>query len=216
MQKKSFSWGIIILLFILFFPVGIWMLVKKMSDEKYNYLKNGKALKTFGWVLFGFGIFYLIMGLAGELETEDGSSVVGGIIIMLLLFCGGGLCMVFKGKEFVKRGTKFSRYVAIVNASKNTLIDNIAAAYPTTYDSAASDLQKMIDIGYFQNAYIDLNQRELVMPVIQSTNYTGNNAAGQNLTTDTKPRTVKCPNCGATNKLMSGAINECEYCGSPL
>ncbi|MEA4919422.1 MAG: hypothetical protein VB078_00655 [Clostridiaceae bacterium] len=216
MQKKSFSWGIIILLFILFFPVGILMLVKKMSDEKYNYLKNGKALKTFGWVLFGIGIFYLIMGLTGELKTEDGSSVVGGIIIMLILFCGGGLLMVFKGKQFVNRGAKFSRYVAIVNASNNTLIDNIAAAYPTTYDSAASDLQMMIGAGYFLNAYIDLNKRELVMPVIQSANNIVSNSVGNNLTTDTKPRTVKCPNCGATNTIIPGAADECEYCGSPL
>lgn len=205
MQKRSFSWGIIIVMFILFFPVGIWMLVKKMSDEKYNYLKNGKALKTFGWVLFGFGIFYLIMGLAGELKTEDGSSVVGGIIIMLVLFCGGGLFMVFKGKQFIKCGAKFSRYVAVVNAGNNTLIDNVAAAYPTTYDKAVSDLQMMIDAGYFLNAYIDLNKRELVIPTI-----------GSNLTAGVKPRVVTCPNCGATNTIVSGAANECEYCGSPL
>ena len=44
MQKKSFSWGIIALMFFLFFPIGIWMLVKKMTDEKFNYIKNGKSL----------------------------------------------------------------------------------------------------------------------------------------------------------------------------
>lgn len=216
MQKKSFSWGSIILLFVLFFPLGILMLVKKMSNEKYNYLKNGKALKTFGWILFWFGIFYLIMGLTGELKAEDGSSAVSSIIIMLILLCGGGLFMVFKGKQFVNSGEKFSRYVAIVNASNNTLIDNIAAAYPTTYDSASSDLQMMIDAGYFLNAYIDLNKRELVMPVIQSENYIVNNSLDDNLTIDAKPRTVKCPNCGAPNTIMPGAADECEYCGSPL
>lgn len=25
-----------------------------------------------------------------------------------------------------------------------------------------------------------------------------------------------CPSCGATNRIVAGSINECEYCGSPL
>lgn len=216
MQKKSFSWGIIILLFILFFPVGIWMLVKKMTDEKYCYSKNGKSLKIFGWVLFGMGILYFIMGLTGELATEDGSSAVGRTVLLVILFCGGGLFAVFKGKQFVDRGAKFGRYVAIVNAGSDTSLDNIAAAYPTTYDNAAADLQQMIDAGYFLNAYIDLDKRELVMPATRSIKGAVSNSSGNGMPADPKPRTVKCPNCGATNMIISGAINECEYCGSPL
>ena len=90
MQKKSFSWGIIALMFFLFFPIGIWMLVKKMTDEKFNYIKNGKSLKILAWILIGFAVMYLIMGITGELETEDGSSIVGGVIMMLMIFGGGG------------------------------------------------------------------------------------------------------------------------------
>lgn len=216
MQKKSFSWGIIILLFILFFPIGIWMLVRKMSEEKANYTKNGKNLIKFGVALFGVGILCLIMGLAGQLKTKDGTINAGSIIMLLTLFCGGGLFMAFKGNKFAKRGAKFSRYVAIVNESKDTLIDNIAAAYPTTYESAVSDLQMMIDSGYFLKAHIDLNKRELVMPVIQSTNDTDGNSVENHMKTDAKPRTDKCPNCGASNTIIPGTANECEYCGSPL
>ena len=43
-QKKSFSWGIIVLMLFLFFPVAIFMIIKKMTDEKFNYVKNGKSL----------------------------------------------------------------------------------------------------------------------------------------------------------------------------
>lgn len=214
MQKKSFSWGIIALMFFLFFPIGIWMLVKKMTDEKFNYIKNGKSLKILAWILIGFAVMYLIMGITGELETEDGSSVVSGVIVMLMIFGGGGAFALYKAHSYIKKGTKYNRYVSIINSSNDMLIDNIAVAYPTTYEKATEDIQSMIDDGYFMNAYIDLNRRELIMPQRSvSVNVTVNQNTAH---ADAKPTSVKCKNCGATNMVVPGAVNECEYCGSPL
>lgn len=214
MQKKSFSWGIIALMFFLFFPIGIWMLVKKMTDEKFNYIKNGKSLKILAWILIGFAVMYLIMGITGELETEDGSSVVGGVIVMLMIFGGGGAFALYKAHSYIKKGTKYNRYVSIINSSNDMLIDNIAVAYPTTYEKATEDIQSMIDDGYFMNAYIDLNRRELIMPQRSvSVNVTVNQNTAH---ADVQPTSVKCKNCGATNTVVPGAVNECEYCGSPL
>ena len=214
MQKKSFSWGIIALMFFLFFPIGIWMLVKKMTDEKFNYIKNGKSLKILAWILIGFAVMYLIMGITGELETEDGSSVVSGVIVMLMIFGGGGAFALYKAYSYIKKGTKYNRYVSIINSSNDTLIDNIAAAYPTSFEQAAKDLQSMLDDGYFMNAYVDLNRRELIMPPKATT---VNVAVNQNTSPSYgQPTSVKCKNCGATNTVVPGTVNECEYCGSPL
>jgi len=216
MYKKKYSWGTIILLLILFFPVGIWMIVKKMSDEKHHYLENGRCLKTYGFVLLGLGIFYLIMGFLGEIQTEDDSSIVGNVITGLIIFCGGGLLMIRKGKQFMTRGKKFNRYVAIINAENDTSIDRIASAYPTTYTVAVNDLQQMLDFGYFLNAYIDQHQRALIMPPSKSTNFTSVMTDQNNNLALKKPRIIKCPSCGAINKILPGKTNECEYCGSPL
>ena len=214
MQKKSFSWGIIALMFFLFFPVGIWMLVKKMTDEKFNYIKNGKSLKILAWILIGFAIIYLIMGITGELEAEDGASVIGGVIMMLVIFGGGGAFALYKAHSYIKKGTKYNRYISIINSSNDTLIDNIAAAYPTSFEQAAKDLQSMLDDGYFMNAYVDLNRRELIMPPKAAT---VNVAVNQNTSPSYgQPTSVKCKNCGATNTVVPGTANECEYCGSPL
>lgn len=214
MQKKSFSWAIIILMFFLFFPVGIYMLVKKMIDEKFNYIKNGNSLRVLGWILIGFAAIYLISGLTGDLQTEEGSSIVGSIIMMLIIFGGGGAFSLYKGFSYINKGKKYKRYVSIINSSNDTLLDNIAAAYPTSFEKAAEDIQSMIDDGYFMNAYVDLNRRELVMP---------QKAASVNVTANQNPSTsgrilksLKCKNCGATNTVALGAINECEYCGIPL
>ena len=145
------------------FPVAIYMIVKKMSSEKFNMIKNGKSLKILGWVLIGFAAMYLLLGITGELQTEDGSSAVGGIIVAECIFGGLGALSLVKGIQYIKCGEKYNRYVSVVNASNDLLIDNIAAAIPTTYEKAAADLQAMIDAGYFMNAYVDLNRQELVM-----------------------------------------------------
>lgn len=213
MQKPSYSWGLIVAMLFVFFPVGIWMLVKKMTTEKFNYVKNGKSLSVLGWVLIGLAVIYLIMGVTGELKTDDGSSVVGIIVMILIIFGGGGAFALYKANSYIKKGTKYNRYISVINSNNDMLIDNIAAAYPTTYEKAAEDLQAMIDDGYFMNAYIDLNQRKVVMPTKPVDNVAVNtNTAG----TDTQPRTVKCSNCGATNTLIAGSVNECEYCGTAL
>lgn len=201
-------------MFFLFFPIGIWMLVKKMTDEKFNYIKNGKSLKILAWVLIGFAVIYLIMGITGDLETEDGSSIVGGVIMMLMIFGGGGAFALYKAHSYIKKGTKYNRYISIINSSNNTLIDNIAAAYPTSFEQAAKDLQSMLDDGYFMNAYVDLNRRELIMPPKTATvNVAVNQSTSPSYGQTTS---VKCKNCGATNTVVPGTENECEYCGSPL
>ena len=122
MQKKSFSWGIITLLLIFFFPVGIFMIVKKVTTEHFNYAKNGKSLKTLGWILLCFAAIYLLMFMTGDLVTEDGGSIVGPILVVIFLFGGGGILSLIKGNHYIKKGTVFrplcflnyERFLAIV------------------------------------------------------------------------------------------------------
>lgn len=218
MKKKSTSWGIITLWLILFFPVGIFLIVKKMTGDKFSCIKNGKALRVLGYILLGFALIYLIMAFSGELKIDDGSSIVGGVIVAEIIFVGSGTLCVFKGMDYIKRGTKYNRYVSIINASNDLLIDNIAAAVPTTYDKAIEDIQSMLDAGFFMNAYLDLNKGELIMAKTDpQPNAIENNKSDESQgATNDQPHSVKCPNCGATNTAVPGTKNECEYCGSPL
>jgi hypothetical protein len=130
------------------------------------------------------------------------------------VFNGSGLLCILKGKKYVKLAKKFSRYSAIVNANINHSIDNIAAEYPVDYETACKDLQYMLDIGYFPDSYLDLGGRELVTP--QKWQQPAKVIFYESTPKTVQPRVVKCPSCGATNTLMPDALNECEYCGSPI
>ncbi len=50
------------------------MLIKKMTTEKFNYAKNGKALRRLGWVLFSIGCIYIFIGASDNFQGVDGSS----------------------------------------------------------------------------------------------------------------------------------------------
>lgn len=208
-KKSSASWGFIILMLFLFFPVGIWLLWKKLSGERYNSLKNGKHIRLLGWILFGLGVFYLLMGLAGGWETNEKTSILGGILVGLLFFCGGGILLVLWGRKLVKSGTKYERYLTIIRVQDNYSIDNIAAAYPVPYEQACADLQNMIEMGYFPHlTRVDFNRRELILPEALV-------SSDREETAERKSRALTCPNCGAPNVIESDN-GECEYCGSPL
>lgn len=52
--------------------------------------------------------------------------------------------------------------------------------------------------------------------IIQAQNGMSGVVASYSLMTSTNNDIIKCPNCGAPNKIGSTKSSNCEYCGSPL
>lgn len=212
-SKKSSSWTVVILLLIFFWPIGLYLLYKKVTGDKTAALQNSKVLNTVGWVFAVLAVIYIFMAVSGGMETSD---ALGAFVF----FGAGGALMIYGAKRMKKNSEKLKKYISIVINNNQTSIDNIAAAIPIDYEQAKNDLQKMIDNGYFQGAYIDTANREIVLP-------TNENSQPMNISEDTAPRenenmsqpgfkVVICKNCGANNKVIEGTVCECEYCGSPL
>lgn len=208
-QKKGLPWAIIIVVLIVFWPVGIYLVYRKLTNDKQAALKTGKVINIIGWVLLVMGIFAVITG------PEDKSQAVSGRIEYFFLFVCSGLAMVLLGARSKRRADRFKKYIAIIINQNMSSIENIAASFPIDYKTAAKDLQKMIDIGYFEGAYIDNVNREIVLNSDKSNNY----AASNFTQTEKAPgqlQVVRCKNCGANNQVSVGQLGECEYCGSPI
>lgn len=210
MQKKSFSWGIIAVVFVFFLPVAIWMIVKKVTTEKLNYAKNGGALRVIGWLLIFMGVFYLISVLRGNFETTDGENTVDALItVMVVCFGGAGLAL-WKAKVYIDKGIRYSKYLSVINGSQDTRLGVIAAACGTTPEQAARDIQEMLDDGYFMGARIDGQSRELVIPVHTQPKKETPPPPKQVI------RVMTCRCCGGINEVVQGEIAQCDYCDSPL
>ncbi|MEG6614503.1 hypothetical protein CDQ84_16460 [Clostridium thermosuccinogenes] len=216
-RRKTRSWGLIVFMFIIFFPVGIYMMVKKVTTEKHNYIKNGKALKAFGWSFFVMGTIFVMSVLDGSSTYEGSGEVVSfsdAFPIIAFFYIFSGVC-ILKGRKYVKRGLRFERYEAIVNSGKIYSLEGIASAFPTDYKTACKDLQEMIAAGFFPFSYIDLDKKMLITPETPS----ARKDSGKQDASEPglgKAKVVKCPNCGATNAVYSEAVAKCKYCDSLL
>ena len=204
--KKSPSWVAIILWFIFFWPVGVYLLIKKLTSDKSAALHNSKVLLVVG-IIFVIFAFLMITQLFDP--TVDKSSTLLGT----LFYGGGGAGLIYAAKRLKDTGERYKKFIDIVINQRQTTIENIASQMGLGYDETVKGLQKMIDKGYFNGAYIDQGNHEIVLP---NTNIVQSTYNGQNMNNNVQQRTVKCPNCGGNNVINVGQVSECEFCGSPI
>lgn len=186
-----YSWPAIIVLFFVFWPVVLFCLYKRAQSDKQTALTAAKILKLLGTILIVVGVITIVAGV--------------GVIYII-----GGILLKVMAKKLLASAENIKKYLAIVVNGNVRQLDAISASIGKPYDTVKADLQKMIDDGYFKNAYIKEDTREIVIAQAQPQPHVFDG-------TGTAPsvRVVSCPCCGANNT-VSGNLGECEYCGSPL
>ncbi len=208
MKKKKWSpsWIAIIICLFVFWPASILLIWKKLSTDRAAAMKNSKILRI-------IGIVFIILGLLSLGGASDSGTALG-----ILIFYGGGGALIIWGSIKVKKmGEQYKKYIDIVINQNQTTIDNIASMMGLDYEKTVKGLQKMIDLGYFADAYIDQVNHEIVFPsrrVVQTVNPA--NIPSNNNFAQPQHKAVKCPNCGGNNMIIVGSFCECDFCGSPL
>lgn len=204
--KKSPSWVAIVLWFIFFWPVGVYLLIKKLTNDKSAAMHNSK-------ILLGIGIFFLFGAFVMITQLFDSSADTGSTVFGILFYGAGGAGLIYAAKRLKDTGERYKKFIDIVINQRQTTIENIASQMGLGYDETVKGLQKMIDKGYFNGAYIDQGNHEIVLP---NTNIVQPTVNAQSTNTNVQQRTVKCPNCGGNNVINVGQVAECEFCGSPI
>lgn len=202
-----YSWPVIILALCFFWPVGLYLIIKRISLDKTAVVNNssGKGLKVTGIVLIVLGGF----GIIGSFDPFD-----FGTLVIFIFFIVGGVVLMNKAKKIQAEGESIKQYLSIVVNGNVRQLDAIAATTGKSYDIVHKDIKNMIDKGFLKNAYIDEGAREIVLPSSSPAPQNNVNNAYAN-TTPTQSKIVACPCCGANNTIY-GDMGECEYCGSGL
>ena len=203
-DSNGLSWTLVIIVLVCFWPVGIFLLWRKLSADKKATMRSGKIITAIGWFLAICG------GLAmlGMDEGFDTSTFIGVIV-----FLGGGVGLILLGKKMKRLAKKYKNYITIVVNQGETNIQNIANITGIPYETVKADLEIMIDKKFFSNAYIDLGKGCIVIE------HRGSYVTATGISSvrvETKFVVVQCKNCSATNKVVSGSVGECEYCGSMI
>lgn len=205
-----YSWPVIIIALFIFWPVGLFLLIRRFSiDKKTAIGVGGKGLKGVG---IGLAIFGAI-GFIGCITDNSGDSVGGAITA--LFFVAGGVALILRAKKVKRDAEDVKKYLSIIVNGNERQLDAIASSMGKSYDDVKNDIQNIINKGYLKNAYINEGTREIVLPnnntVIQSDFATDSGVAATSMTS----KIVACSCCGANNTIV-GETGECEYCGSPI
>lgn len=201
-----YSWPVIILALCIFWPVGLFLLIKRVSIDKKVAMTVGKLVGGLGIASYVIAILGLVVCLGEGFDSTD--------ITMILFFGIAGFVLRRVAKKIKTEAESVKQYLAIIINGNVRQLDNIAATTGKSYDVVKADVQKMINKGYLKNAYINESTREVVLPTATPTAAT---SPIQSADAPAQPQAkiVACPCCGANNTIY-GATGECEYCGSPI
>src|SRR5690625_4846369 len=209
MENKGTKWGWIIFWLIIFWPVGLFMLFRKLATDKSAIMGDkSRSLSIIGWVLTVIGVIGAI-GLIEELsETGD-----VGAVFFVLAMAVGGILLIRKASQMKKTGDKYNKYISIIINQNVQSIDYIASAVGLPYGVVGQDLNDMISTGYLKDEYIHQGNREIHINQNEPTTQTSETSSRENVT---ETRVERCSGCGANNTVTIGKAQECEYCGTSI
>lgn len=126
----------------------------RKNNKRLNKMRLGKAP---GAVVSG--CFAALLAIAAMAESNTPEQTVGYVCMAAVLAIAAAGIKFFKNRK----GKLIRAYETKVNFNGNTSIDELAEYVGRSPEKVADDLQKMIVDGFFPNAYIDINNRLLVM-----------------------------------------------------
>ena len=127
---------------------------QRRNEKKLNKKRLGKS----GWTMASL-ITGILFVLTAVMSTDVPEMRMGiGVAGVILLLIAGISKLVLSAKA-----KRIRTYEAKINKKGNTSIDELAAYVGKPFSKVADDLQAMIADGFFPEAYVDINNRLLVM-----------------------------------------------------
>ena len=174
-----------------------------------------KAVFSVGTLFDAIGLFmFVITGMGVLICIVDGFShevILGSITSGIL-----GLVLRMIAKKMMGGTVRTQQYLSLIVDGNVRQIASIAAATRRSPETVKRDIEKLIEDGYLEDAYINEVSRQVVIgyknAAANDNLHSSKSMAGEQKST---ARLVTCPCCGANNSLV-GRTGECEYCGSPI
>ena len=195
------SWPIIIIVLCLFWPVGLFLLTKRLSIDKKATLFMGKLLGVFSVICYCIAVIGLVVCINEGFSSED--------VSVMLVFAVLGVVLHAVSKKVKAYEENAKQYLVIIVNGNVRQLDMIAKTTAKSYDRVRKEIDELIKKGYLKDMYIDENLRAVI---VSDGKPIAPNAAG---TAQVQAKVIHCPNCGANSTIYSD-VGECEYCGSPL
>lgn len=197
-SAEGYGWGLLTFFFIVFFPVGFFMAVTKIVNEKSNYRSNGTMMAAIGAVFLVPSLAAFAFFAVSEYKQygtfADSAVILAPFCVAVLI----SLVILILGCFFARKGGIFDKYMYLITVKRITNIDKIATQLQTSHGKAVRVIKKLINEGLLKNAFIYYTDNEVLVPGIS------------------EKTALKCANCGGTTILYSNEERVCGYCGGKI
>lgn len=188
-------------------------MAKNAVDKRISSIRlKGILQLVFGWpnaVLFGI---ILLFSFATIRQPSDVS-----LSIFCLVLTAGAILLIVLGVKNIKLIKTFQNYSARLTTDPAKSLDSLAASMGVAVEIVTKNITSMLKHGLFPDTFIDKktkclvyanNQQPLQQPLQQAVPDTASIPVSNVI--------VQCRGCGATNKIVRGSVEECDFCGSPI
>ncbi|MCR4594179.1 MAG: hypothetical protein K5761_03905 [Clostridiales bacterium] len=189
--ESKYSWGSIVLTYLIgLVPLGVFITLRKITDENEDYQKNGTYSLLFGVILTINNVLISIYFIA-----KGGLSY---ILVFPFVYLALGLSFLILGMAFKHKGKVYDKCLNLILNEKITDIDLLAKHMKLSYSQVCRIAYDLIENSFIEDAYIYHRDREIIVPGIS------NKIA------------LKCDKCGSTSVMYSNEKHICDYCGEQL
>jgi hypothetical protein len=197
------SWLVIFILIYLFFPLGFFLLLRKIKLHRRNLFTSGKIAITIGISLLLLA-FFITMAINNPTLQEIEIDFLAGFSKFIFIF---GMIVLTIGTLTRLTARRYQRYIKLVVNEQITDLDIIATKMKSPKTKVTSDLYKLIKERYLENYIIEPKNNKIsyYQEIIEEKKQTEDKEKYR--------RIITCKNCGANN-LINDKIGKCRYCNS--
>lgn len=206
-KGKKPSIGLIIILMILFYPVGLYLIYKRKTYDKTDLNANYKANAAYGYLLISSAIIVNFLTV-----NQGADSAV--LFVTLIIFFIPGMLLVRKAKKYKDLKKYYYLYQGLIANESVASIDFLAESTHTSPNKTIENLNKLIEYGLMNDGYINLGTRQIIFPSRKKINIFVTNNVVQKA--DSRQKVVICNGCGAKTSIYDGSVTKCDFCDSLL
>ena len=126
----------------------------RRNEKKLNKIRLGKSTGSVFSVIDAAVFAMAALGSSGDPASIAQYSIIAAGLAVL----GGVLKLISS-----RKGKRIRAYESRINYKGNTSIEELAQLVGRPVDKVADDLQQMVAAGFFKEAYVDFNNKLLVM-----------------------------------------------------